>query len=76
MPNLVKSINISEADKTTLEGILHQSTVEARIFIRAKILLLKADNNSNEYIADKLDISVPTVRLCIDKYNEGALKMP
>ena len=54
MPNLVKAINISEADKTTLEGILRQSTVEARIFIRAKILLLKADNNSNEYIADKL----------------------
>ncbi len=74
MPNLVKSINISEADKATLEGLLRQSTVEARIFIRAKILLLKADNNSNEYIADKLDISVPTVRLCIDKYNEGGIE--
>ena len=74
MPNLVKAINISEADKATLEGILRQSTVEARIFIRAKILLLKADNNSNEYIADKLDISVPTVRLCIDKYNAGGIE--
>ena len=33
MPNLVKSINISEADKATLEGLLRQSTVEARIFM-------------------------------------------
>ena len=74
MPNLVKAINISESDKATLEGILRQSTVEARIFIRAKILLLKADHNSNEYIADKLDISVPTVRLCIDKYNAGGIE--
>ena len=74
MPNLVKSINISETDKETLKGILRQSTVEARTFIRAKILLLKADNYSNEYIADKLDITVPTVRLCIDKYNAGGIK--
>ena len=74
MPNLVKSINISETDKETLKGILRQSTVEARTFIRVKILLLKADNYSNEYIADKLDITVPTVRLCIDKYNAGGIK--
>lgn len=61
MPNLIKTINISEADKATLESILHQSTVEARIVIRAKILLLKAANNSNEYIADKMNTFVPTV---------------
>ena len=74
MPNLIKTINLSEADKATLEGILRQSTVEARIFIRAKILLLKTENHSNEYIADKLDITVPTVRLCIDKFNEGGIE--
>ena len=74
MPNFVKAINISESDKAALESILRRSTVEARLFIRAKILLLKADNNSNEYIADKLDITVPTVRLCIEKYNEGGIE--
>lgn len=74
MPNFVKVINISETDKAALESILRRSTVEARLFIRAKILLLKADNNSNEYIADKLDITVPTVRLCIEKYNEGGIE--
>lgn len=74
MPNFVKAINISETDKAALETILRRNTVEARLFIRAKILLLKADNNSNEYIADKLDITVPTVRLCIEKYNEGGIE--
>jgi hypothetical protein len=36
MPNLVKTINMKDADKATLEGILCQSTVEVRIFIQAK----------------------------------------
>ena len=38
MPNLVKSINLTDDDKATLEGILCQSTVEERTYIRAKIL--------------------------------------
>lgn len=74
MPNLVKSINLTEEDKATLESILRQSTVEARIYIRAKILLLKSEHNSNEYIADKLDICISAVRLCIDKYNADGIE--
>ena len=57
MPNLVKSINLTNDDKATLESILRQSTVEARTYIRAKILMLKSECISNESIADKLDIS-------------------
>lgn len=74
MSNRVKTINLTGEERTALENILHQGTVEARVFIRAKILLLKSDNRSNEYIADKLDISVPTVRLCIEKYNAGGIE--
>lgn len=74
MPNLVKSINLTDDDKATLESILHQSTVEARTYIRAKILLLKSECRSNEFIADKLDICVTAVRLCIDKYNTGGIE--
>jgi len=74
MPNLVKTINLTEADKTTLEGILRKNTVEARTYIRAKILLLKSEGRSNESIADKLDICVSAVRLCIDKYNVGGIE--
>ena len=75
MPNLVKPINLTDDEKATLEGILRQSTVEARTYIRAKILLLKSECRSNESIADKLDICVTAVRLCIDKYKHGADKL-
>ena len=74
MPNKVKTINLTEGEKNALEGILRQSTVEARSYIRAKILLLKAECKSNEYIADKLDICVTSVRLCIEKYNAGGIE--
>lgn len=74
MPNITKLINLTDEDKAALEGILRQSTVEARVYIRAKILLLKAEGRSNESIADKLDICVTAVRLCIDKYNAGGLQ--
>lgn len=74
MPNLVKSINLTEDDKAALEGILRQSTIEARTYIRAKILLLKSENYSNESIADKLDICVSAVRLCLDKFNAGGVE--
>ena len=67
MPNITKLINLTDEDKAALEGILRQSTVEARVYIRAKILLLKAEGRSNESIADKLDICVTAVRLCIGK---------
>ena len=74
MPNLVKSIKLTDDDKATLEGILNQSTIEARTYIRAKILLLKSECRSNESIADKLDICITTVRLCLDKYNTGGIE--
>lgn len=74
MSNSIKAINLSEEDKTALEKILRQRNIGADTFTRAKILLLKAENHSNEYIADKLDITVPTVRLCLDKYCAGGIE--
>ena len=40
IPNKVKTINLTEGEKNALEGVLRQSTVEVRAYIRAKILLL------------------------------------
>lgn len=74
MANQIKSITLTENDQATLKNILQQSTGQARKYLRAKILLLKADHQSNEYIAQKLDISVPTVRLCLQKYQAGGIE--
>ena len=74
MPNTVKTIHLSDDEKNTLENILHQRTIEARTYIRVKILLLKSEGNSNEYIASKLDLSITAIRLCLNKYNEGGIE--
>lgn len=74
MPNLVKSIILTYDDKTALENIIHQSTVKARTYIKAKILPLKSECRSNESIADKLDICVTAVKLCIDKYKTDGIE--
>ena len=70
MPNLVKSINLTETDKAALEIIPHQSTVSKNIH-QGQNISVKAECWLNEYIADKLDIFITAVRLCIDKYNAG-----
>ena len=68
MPNTIKQISLNDDDRHQLEMLIRQGTAEARKHIRAKILLLKADNKSNESIADKLDVSISTVRLCLEKF--------
>ncbi len=73
MANRIKGIVLNGEEVETLEKIMRQSTVEARVYTRAKILQLKAAGRSNESIAEKLDTTVPTVRLCLDKYREGGL---
>ena len=73
MPNVVKKLSLTNEEQTTLEGLLRQSTIEARKYIRAKILLLKSQGKSNEFIADKLDVCISVVRLCIEKYYAGGI---
>jgi len=45
-----------------------------RIYRRAKILFLKIEIESNNDIEDKLDVTVPTVRLCLEKFKNGGIK--
>ena len=74
MPRTTKIITLTETEEKTLKGLLNQSTIEARVYIRAKILLLKNEGDSNAYIVRKLDICRQSVRLCIDKYIDGGLE--
>lgn len=68
------TLQLSDSDRETLQTIIHKGTIEARVYKRAKILLLKSESMGNEKIADKLDTTVPTVRLCIEKYQKGGLQ--
>ena len=74
MPKSATPIFLSDDDKSYLKSVLQKGTVEARVHRRAKILLLKSDGMADEAIADKLDISTPTVKLCLKKYRESGVK--
>ena len=73
MPNIIKNISLTEDDKCYLNKLLNQSTLEIRIYQRARILLLKSDGISNEAIANKLDIGIGVVKRCLKKFKENGV---
>lgn len=58
---------LTDEDKCYLNKLLAQSTLEIRVYQRAKILLLKSAGMTNEAIADKLDIEIGVVTRCLKK---------
>ena len=74
MPNTIKTISLTDDDKCYLNKLLTQSTLEIRIYQRAKILLLKSEGASNEAIADKLDIGIGVVKRCLNKFKENGVE--
>lgn len=73
MPKNATSINLTDEETHYLESLVCKGTIEARVYRRAKILLLKSTGISNEAIAEKLDTTVPTVRLCLKKYADSGV---
>ena len=74
MPKNATPINLTDEETCYLESLVNKGTIEARVYRRAKILLLKSAGISNEAIAEKLDTTVPTVRLCQKKYADSGVK--
>ena len=73
MSKCATPIFLSEDDKLYLKSIIQKGAVEARAHRRAKILLLKSEGMSDEAIADKLDVTRPTVKLCRKKYADSGI---
>ena len=73
MPKNANSISLTDDELRYLTSVTQKGTVQARVYKRAKILLLKSQRLSNEFIAEKLDITVPTVRLCLQKFMESGV---
>ena len=74
MPNTIKNILLTDEDKYYLNKLLSQSTLEIRVYQRAKILLFKSDGMTNETIADKLDIGIGVVKRCLKKFRDGGVE--
>ena len=74
MSKPIKQLDLSDEEYGYLQEQIVKGTTEVRVYKRAKMLLLKAEGISFNRIAEKLDVSIPTVRLCIEKYLESGVE--
>jgi len=69
-----KSIILTYSDRKYLQSLIRQRTMPAQIIDRAKMLLYKEQGNSNGAIAERLDVHINTVRLCLEKFKTGGIE--
>ena len=69
-----KSITLTTDDEEYLHGLVMKRTIQAQVVDRAKILLYKAQGESNQAIADRIDVNINTVKLCLSKFKEGGIE--
>lgn len=67
-------LEISDEDYKYLQSITRQRIIQAQIVDRAKILIYKAQGESNHAIAERIDVNINTVKLCIQKYKQGGIQ--
>ena len=66
-------IELTIEDSEYLQSLTHQRTIQAQVVDRAKMLLYKAQGMSNKSIADRLDVNINTVKLCLSKFKKGGI---
>lgn len=69
-----KAIILTDKDYAYLQSLTRQRTIQAQVVERAKILVYKAQGDANQTIADRLDININTVKLCLNKYKSGGIQ--
>ena len=67
-------LEISDEDYEYLQSLTRRRTIQAQVVDRAKILIYKAQGASNSDIAERIDVNINTVRLCLEKYTEGGIR--
>lgn len=63
-------LDIEQEDYEYLQSLCRCRTIQAQIVDRAKILIYKAQGESNAAIAERIDVNVNTVKLCLKKFKE------
>lgn len=69
-----KPLTVPASDRDILETLVRTRTIQAQMAVRARIILLKADGESIDTIADKVDLNRNSVMLCLKKYKEGGIE--
>ena len=65
-------LQLSKEELSRLEAITRARTLQAQVVNRARILLMKAEGESVDTIADKVDLNRNSVLLCLKKYLQQA----
>ena len=68
------TITLTPEDRSYLELQTRSRTIQAQTVCRASILLLKADGEPIDVIADKVGINRCSVMLCLKKFKEGGVE--
>ena len=69
-----KTITLTNDDLEYLQSLIRQRTIQAQVVDRAKILIYKSQGSSNSDIAERLDVNINTVKLCLSKFKEGGVQ--
>lgn len=69
-----RSITLTNEEVLYLQSLTRQRTIQAQVVDRAKMLLYKAQGASNSDIAERLDVNINTVKLCLSKFREGGVQ--
>ena len=75
MSKIVTTIKLSEDERDYLVSLIKTRTIQAQIVDRARMLLWKSDGRTFSDIADALNVSVPTVRRCIERFNTNGMNL-
>lgn len=65
---------ISDEEREYLETLTRTRTIQAQVATRARILLLKADGDTVDTIAEKVGLNRNSVLLCLKKYKDGGIE--
>lgn len=74
MGRKTSSIELTSKDREYLELQTRARTIQAQTVSRARIILLKADGESIDSIADKVGMNRKSVMLCLKKFKEGGVE--
>lgn len=69
-----QSITLTNEEVLYLQSLTRQRTIQAQVVDRAKMLLYKVQGASNSDIAERLDVNINTVKLCLSKFREGGVQ--
>lgn len=69
-----KIIELTNDEVNYLQSLIRQRTIQAQVVDRAKVLLYKAQGATISDIAERLDVNINTVKLCLSKFKEGGVQ--